>query len=32
MSSEHAYSPFLSKRFKGKVLAVINGDKASVNQ
>jgi dihydroorotase len=32
MTSEHAYSPFLSKQMKGKVLAVINGDKASVNQ
>jgi dihydroorotase len=32
MTSEHAYSPFLSKQMKGKVLAVIHGDKASVNQ
>ena len=31
MISEHAYSPFLNKEMKGKVLAVINGDKASLN-
>lgn len=32
MISEHAYSPFLTKQLKGKVLAIIHGDKASVNQ
>ncbi|MBM3186862.1 MAG: dihydroorotase [Bacteroidetes bacterium] len=32
MISEHAYSPFLNKEMKGKVLAVIKGDKASINQ
>jgi dihydroorotase len=29
--SEHAYSPFYNRELKGKVLAVINGDKASIN-
>jgi dihydroorotase len=32
MISEHAFSPFLNKVLKGKALAVINGNKASVNQ
>jgi dihydroorotase len=32
MISEHAYSPFLNKEMKGKVLAVINGNNASINQ
>jgi len=32
MISDYAYSPFLNKEMKGKVLAVINGDKASINQ
>jgi dihydroorotase len=32
MISEHAFSPFLNKALNGKVLAVINGDKASINQ
>lgn len=30
--SEHAYSPFLNRELKGKVIAVINGNRASINQ
>ena len=32
LMSEFAYSPFLNRKLKGKVLAVINGNKASINK
>lgn len=32
LMSEFEYSPFLNRKLKGKVLAVINGNKASINK